>query len=766
MNLKNDYFISIYDIESNNETFTKLIEESLSIVQSLDNNEYIDKTFDSIMTNFRQSFTTIIKDMDMKKIENFPMDENTLQGEFFKSSEQKNISKELKELSVNIYTKIKNENNEYLGILNEKINEFLENNKDYLDSLIKDLENLFSEEKVENLAEIYNKTFSSYLEEITNTINYNKKLANTYFDGMHGVMTNNNDIKELLKNYPVDKTLPPGFNCIDPDHCWQYTSYEDSIYNKYVTQGYLNKYNIYKAKLESSKNYINEELNENIRKEYKIFISKIKGVLQSFKNNKITDKYPEFKGFQFIDSHLNDVDNLYNRLNKYISDDIFNNYYFLKIRDYKIKEVNEINDINEYIEGKHKIIYSRSPENDFNNDFCTTFKRRKTYTCTNSAVYVYEEDDKTHCLYSWGGDDYYKLKIPTFISNTTLQTKFNDFYNSIKSKIDSYNNKINELKYSILSSEIETINKNITLDYLSPIKEKLNSILSEKFSNKLIRASYDYYKNLLDERLEDLLNDTSNKWINCFDTLSDDVNNNLSEFKFSMNEFGLMALIYEAVISQNLTRIFYNSIIEHQKSEFNYTISYYYNFLSQNLTACYQYIFNQIPRNQEGFNNILDLRKKQVNEIFNELFKNITDSKSDALSLNKQIYVLGVSSSNFFSMNSILSKINNEISILLKYKGTVLYRIKNGKKNNEFSLASRFYLENSLNGLQIEEIYKPINENIFVYLNIMNFKHILSNHWIFDQDDFINRLNLSLYDSDLDIYKSLLEKRNSEYYKT
>ena len=60
---------------------------------------------------------------------------------------------------------------------------------------------------------------------------------------------------------------------------------------------------------------------------------------------------------------------------------------------------------------------------------------------------------------------------------------------------------------------------------------------------------------------------------------------------------------------------------------------------------------------------------------------------------------------------------------------------------NEYSLATRYYLENSLNGWQINEFYQPINENIFVYLNIEKFKELLSDNWIFDQDDFINRIN-------------------------
>ena len=295
------------------------------------------------------------------------------------------------------------------------------------------------------------------------------------------------------------------------------------------------------------------------------------------------------------------------------------------------------------------------------------------------------------------------------------------------------------------------------------IQEKISSILEEKYSGNLIRGSYNYYKKLIDERLEDLLNNASNKWINSFDLLADNVNKTLKDFKNSMNEFGLMALIYEAVISQNLTKIYYDSIIKHQKAEFNYTISYYYNFLLQNVTSAYQFIFNQIPTNQKGFNNILNMRKKEINDIFNKLFKEIKDSKSEALSLNNQLYFLQVSSSNFFNANSILTRINNEISSILKYKGTLIYRTKNGKHNDEFSLATRFYLENSLNGWQIDELYQPINENIFVYLNLEKFKELLSDNWIFDQDDFINRIKILIYNSNLEIKNSFLNGKKEEY---
>ena len=351
--------------------------------------------------------------------------------------------------------------------------------------------------------------------------------------------------------------------------------------------------------------------------EYKNIISKIKGILQSFKNNKLSDKYPEYTELDFIDSHIADIEKLYNRLNNYISDDKFNSNYSIKIIDYKNRETNEINNISNFIETKHSIINKGSPIYDVVNDFCTTFKRKKSYSCTNGNVYTYEEDKKYSCLYSWGGDNYTNIVIPSFIPNANLQNEFNDFYNLIKDKIDAYNNKINELKLIISSIESQILNKNLTLDYLIPIQEKISEILTEKYSGKIIRGAYNYYKKLIDDRLEEFLNNALNQWINSFDLLADNVDKSLNEFKNSIKEFGIMALTYESVISQNLTKIFYDSIIRHLKAEFNYTISYYYNTLLQNVTSVYQYIFNKISTNHQGFNNILNMRKKEVSDIFN-----------------------------------------------------------------------------------------------------------------------------------------------------
>ena len=133
-----------------------------------------------------------------------------------------------------------------------------------------------------------------------------------------------------------------------------------------------------------------------------------------------------------------------------------------------------------------------------------------------------------------------------------------------------------------------------------------------------------------------------------------DIENNLDNFKSSINELSNMAEFYLSIFNTNITQNYFDSIEKHQKSEFNYTISYYYNSLLQNITSVYQYISNQIQTNQEGFNTIINIRKNEVEEKFSKIFKTVKESKIDSLSINKQLYVLKVSSSNFFEYSSFL----------------------------------------------------------------------------------------------------------------
>jgi len=166
MDLKDGYFISTYDINSKNETFSRTIEEALEIAQKLDDNEYIDKLFDEIMLNFRQSFIDITKDMEKQREENFIINENSLKSSYFKISEQQNISQELKELGKEIIVKIKEENNLYLDKVDKVINEFLENNRDYLEQLIREINILFSIDSLDKISKSYESAFNRHFNKL------------------------------------------------------------------------------------------------------------------------------------------------------------------------------------------------------------------------------------------------------------------------------------------------------------------------------------------------------------------------------------------------------------------------------------------------------------------------------------------------------------------------------------------------------------------------------------------------------------------------
>ena len=98
-----------------------------------------------------------------------------------------------------------------------------------------------------------------------------------------------------------------------------------------------------------------------------------------------------------------------------------------------------------------------------------------------------------------------------------------------------------------------------------------------------------------------------------------------------------MASIYETIITQNITRDYVNSLITHQRNEFNYTIGYYYNYLFKLINISHNYIINQIPIGQKGLTLISDTRKQEINEFFSDLIKNISQLKDEYLGINKQL---------------------------------------------------------------------------------------------------------------------------------
>ena len=757
INLNNNgYFISDNDLQAKKESYSKIINDVIDIANKLDNNEFIDKTFDEIMSYVRNNYTSIIRYMNQLKNENFKLEEKVLKDNFFTELEQTKLAMNVHQASINILNNLRNENKIYFKEVNTKTEDFIVENKEYLNQIISEIDILFSEKNIKNLVNLYENGVQSCFEKIKNEIKHNKLLLNDYFKDINGIFDNNTKIIEILNFYQNDEKHIPSI-LIKNGINYSLMNFEDKIKSKIKTQGYLNKYKIFLENIDYFKDYINEQLNIDLLYEYKNMIIKIKELFQSIKNNNIFNKYDYLIESNYIDNNINYLNRIYNRFNKYISDSIFNNKYYDKINKYKVEETSEINSIANLIESYQDKINTFDTYNDYNNDFCINFLRLKTYEKSGNLIYMSYTD--YYCLpLSTSSDNYKKLSKINIYDDDNIKKfidEFNKLYVLIEKNINSYNIKLNNLTNIISLVEKDFLSKSYNLDYLSSIQKLINKTLSEKYGEKLLKSCYNYFQNDTEKKVEYMLNSFSNKWYNYFNSLIIDINKNINNFKYSTKEFGIINSIYINTISQNITKDFVNSIIIHQKSEFNYTISFYYNFLLKTVNSTQQYILSKFPVCNNGFNYINEQRKKEISDIFTKIIKQIIESKNESLKYENQINILENSASNFFKINSILS--NNIIKTKnnLNNKISQINLINNNKVNDLFSFSSKYYLEDLLSGYQISSLYETNNYD-FINLNKQNYLKLLYDNWIFDQDDIISQINLSLYNSNLEIKKEFL----------
>ena len=170
LDLKGEYFLSESDIKINNISFTSSIIKAKEIASKLDNNLFIDKKFDEIMSDFRRSFTEILISISEDKENLFTLEEEVLSNTLFKENKKKNIQNKFNTFSVNAINEIKIENDQYKKDVNSTIMNFLKENEKELDSLISDLYILFSNESLIELANFFDFGAKASLGKINNDI--------------------------------------------------------------------------------------------------------------------------------------------------------------------------------------------------------------------------------------------------------------------------------------------------------------------------------------------------------------------------------------------------------------------------------------------------------------------------------------------------------------------------------------------------------------------------------------------------------------------
>jgi len=755
----NGYFISNNEIEKNENSFNPVITEAKEQAKKLDNDEYIDKTFDNIMIDFEDNITDIIKNMDEKKETHFVLHEDPLLNTLFDDDSKKSLQKQVDAIKTNIQLLINDENNYYMRNIKSNITNFKDKEEEKLNNMISEINVLLSVDKLKKMAQNFEETLSSILKKISDEILINEKYANQYFDEYIKVLNDNKYLNDLInQRYEIASYIRKGL--------WRRRYFVrvdyQTIYSKEKTNAYISKYNTYKANFEYTKKYITDNLRLDIMNEYKDIISKIKKELQSIRNLKIPEKYFDIPELDFFYNNLRTVDKIFTRLDEIISDDKFNDKHLKAINMFKTNNMSHIDNIQNYINNNHNTINKLKLYGDNSNDLCISFKRKVCYGCTNCAYNTYL--DQRMCFPLVHTQNHINLiKTDAITSNKDLinfKKEFNTFYEQLSEKIKNYNsiwlnleNKFNEIKE-------ETLNEKFTLNYFEPLENFVNSAMEEKYGDKLIKASYDFHKELLDENIPNIFDDALDEFNSTFNNLVESVKVSYDNFKNSISEYGLMTGIYSSIFVQNSTRDFFNLIIDFEKAEFNSTISYYYSFIKKIMSEAYQYIIGEIPTNEKEFNDIINSRLKEVKDVFDKILLKIANSKNTALSLGKQQTVLNVPESNFFKVNNIMTDhIYNLKSLFDEKKGS----LSQFKKSDidELALISRYFLEIQQNWKRTKSFYKTVEDDEFVKLNLEKFEQIVFQNWIFDQNDFIKKLNIILIDSTNEIRSEFLLKKES-----
>ena len=765
INIKeNGYFTSGRDINIFNHSFISIISEADEIAKKLDNVNIIDKTFDEIMIKFRESYINNIKYMEQIKSGNFTFEEDVLNNTLFTKDEKNLLETEIKNLIDEILNKVKMENEFYIGKIKSYFDKFLKDNLDDLDNYIYDLNSIFSEEAIQDIELSFEKSLNLSLEQLTKDIYKNINLTKQYFDFYHDLIFDDNALKNILETYNL--TNISNYFYYKPSNQYWFYDYRyiyqmkknDEIMGKLRTSAYLSKYNSFMANLNYSEEYLFHQLSNDIINEYREIYTQIMEELRLIIDNKLSEKFPDFDEVEFFENHLRTIGNLKLRLNKYFSEDLFNKKYLTIINETIQKNKNLIDSTRNYINSKHFSIKNLEIYEDDFNDICIEFKRKVCYGCDNCAHQTYYYDKYCFILtpYEYNYINIIKISFNSVKNFVELDDFFSIFINKINDKIVKYNSILNYLNFNISYIKQKTLEENLTENYLDPINLWIRNILTEKYQNVLLKASYDYYKQSFEGKIKIMFSDIIKRWESSFTTLSEEISDKTENIKYSEFEFTEICEIYRTIIVKDLLKYYFDSIILFQRSELNYTISYYYNYFWKLVNKSYKYIIKKIPTNENDFNDILKERKAEIKNNFDVLTDEITNSEINYLSIEKQVYLLQTVESDFFKSNQILEENIKKLNETLYDINIEIYIYEHFTKlGNEFSLVMRFYLENKELGKLIEQYYEPVDKEEFFDFKLEKFKDVMNENWIFDTYDFINILNDALFRTNKEIKKEL-----------
>ena len=733
----NGYFETANELEENEKSYGIISNKATTIAYALDKNELIDKTFDNIMTSFRDKFLTILNYMDDSVYQKFSLEDNVLGTSLFNATYLNELDEDLKIETINILNYIKNENDNYLKSVNQIFNDFTDEKGNNLDQIISELIDMMTDIYFDNLNKAFNESLYFTFQNISYIIERNTKLANEYFEEV------------ISKN------------------------------SFHITDGFKNKYNEFYNSIQEILMFVNKNLKNNLAFVYKNVINQIRALLQSIKSNSILEKYN--KQLPLTVKHLNSIKELFSIFNRHISDTSYNDQFLSPIINFIESKASYLNNILNNFQNIYDDMTKKESSNILNDYDLKRVVKGSRYCCKRilgiCVRHCYHPDTIYYDGYNVGTtNNHLQLEIINFdIYMKPFHDKYNELYPKLSEDISSYNFLLKNLDNEIDLKKNESIKSEN--GYLDNIYQKTNYIIEEKLDYNLLIAAYNYFKNKIENTLPNELNDILIQWKNFYDEIQKDLNSNKENFKSSVFEFFYLSNFYLQTYVQNISYGYGESIVEKMKNDFIYTIKYYYDLILSKINQTYSYILSNIPINEKPFEDILNKRIEEIKQSHAEILNEFEISRTDTLNKTKQEMILQVNPKNFFYSNDIIKNhiktFNTTINEKIINIALVAYQIQ--KDNPEELIIAKFYLENSINGKQIKEIYEMINKVNFVDLQKDVYQNLIDDTWKIERDEFIknilntlnqlNENNMNNFDYEFDKYlEILLNKLYDEFY--
>ena len=695
---RNDYFKTKFNFN-----FDEIYNKSIQIINNIEKKLFIDTTFDDVMTNFKHNFMNLLNYIEKTKREKFPLKIKNIGNSFFIKMEE-DLSKE----KVDILEYIKEENKQYLNSVQKLKESFIVNNKSSLDNIIKIIDNQLSDINLYNLNDKYNEMVTTVSNSLNTIIENNKNLA-----------------LEYLTNVANSGST----------HC---------------TQAFINKATVFKNSFTEIKNFVQLNLKNNLSNKYINIINLKKISLENIGTNPKIHKYLNY--LTFLEDYLRYLEIISERFDKYFSSNLYSQNYNSKIDSLITVTINSLSEIENTINNLYNSVVKLTYSSDSTNDYykyrqnCEKYcAKKKLGVCLNHKTICYDYYDPYIVT---GSGNHLSLKSINFNEcSRNFDSQFNAIYAPISTNVYQFNNTLYLFDNNMNSIKNQILNKQT--NYLDNISQKINYFINYKFCNDYILLVYDYYQNELKTKLIVELNDILNKFKIIYNEVNTNINSNSDKFIYSSEELGFLAELYYKIYYQNISHDYINSIIEQRKNDLNYTIKYYYNMLLSEVNKTYSYMLNNLPINEEPFNDILNKRKNEQIASYIDMVNQIYETKNDYLNNRKQLDIIGNNQNDFFNISSNIENhyevIKSEITQKIKELSNSIN--KNKKESIIESVISKLYLENILYEKQIKEIFLPVNSDTFIDLQNDLFEDLIKEILEIDQDQLIKQIKNYLIES-------------------